>query len=88
MSTYKIEVTKPCAKDLRDLPPKIKQALVDKLDSLAAEPRPSGCKKLKGFDNKYRIRSGSYRLIYEISDSKLLIIAICAGHRKDIYKAG
>ena len=52
--------------------------------NLAENPRPNGYKKLKGRDG-YRIRSGDYRIIYEIHDSILLVDVVNVGHRKDIY---
>jgi mRNA interferase RelE/StbE len=51
---------------------------------LAKNPRPAGCKKLKGRSG-YRIREGNYRIIYEIND-KILTTVIEAGDRKDIYE--
>lgn len=59
---------------------KIKTAILD----LGNEPRPSGCKKLKG-RNGYRIRVADYRVIYEIIDRELIVDVIDLGHRKDIY---
>lgn len=53
--------------------------------SLAENPRPKGCKKLKGRE-AYRIREANYRIIYEIFDDLLLIDVVNLGHRKDIYK--
>lgn len=52
--------------------------------NLANNPRPAGCKKLKGRDS-YRIRVADYRIIYEIFDDILLVDVIDLGHRKDIY---
>ncbi len=52
---------------------------------LAFDPRPSGCKKLKG-RNAYRIRIGDYRAIYDIIDNKLIITVINVAHRKDVYE--
>jgi mRNA interferase RelE/StbE len=51
---------------------------------LGSNPRPNGCKKLKGRDG-YRIRVSDYRIIYEIQDNVLLVDVIDLGHRKDIY---
>lgn len=51
---------------------------------LGSDPRPKGCKKLKGRE-AYRIRVADYRIIYEIYDSVLLVDVIDLGHRKDIY---
>ena len=53
--------------------------------AVAGDPRPNGCKKLKGRD-AYRIRSGNYRIIYDIQDNELIIDVIALGHRKDVYK--
>lgn len=58
----------------------IKTAILD----LANNPRPDGCKKLKGRDG-YRIRVANYRIIYEIFDTELIVDVIDLGHRKDIY---
>ncbi len=60
---------------------KIKNAILD----LAKDPKPSGCKQLKGRQS-YRIRVGQYRIIYEIQQELLLVDVIAVGHRKDIYR--
>ena len=59
---------------------KIKQAIY----SLGENPRPTGCKKLKGRD-AYRIRVAHYRIIYDVFDKQLIVDVINLGHRKDIY---
>lgn len=61
--------------------PKIKSAIA----ALADNPRPAGYKKLKGY-NAYRIRSGDYRIIYEIHDEIITIIIVDVGHRSSIYR--
>lgn len=60
---------------------KIKAAIVN----LAEDPRPAGCKKLKGRSG-YRVRVGDYRIIYEVMDKILHIEVVQLGHRKDIYQ--
>ncbi len=87
MSQYQIEFDRRVKKDLRSINSqeitKIKQAIA----KLADNPRPIGCKKLKGKNNDYfRIRVGNYRIIYAIEDSKLLILIVCIGHRQEIYE--
>ncbi|WP_339378732.1 type II toxin-antitoxin system RelE family toxin [Calothrix sp. NIES-2100] len=57
-----------------------------KIDALATEPRHSGVKKLKGEENTYQIRVGSYRVVYEIYDDVLLITVIRVGVRGEVYK--
>ncbi len=61
--------------------PLIKSAIA----GLADNPRPFGYKKLKG-EEAYRIRVGSYRIIYEIDDHKIIVTVVSVGHRKDIYR--
>ena len=66
------------------------QALVARLVSamrpLSNNPRPSGCEKLAGADDLYRIRVGDYRIIYEIQEEVLLVLVVKIGHRREIYR--
>jgi len=55
------------------------------ISNLTQNPRPKGCKKLKGREG-YRIRIANYRVIYDVFDNELIIDVITLGHRKDIYK--
>jgi mRNA interferase RelE/StbE len=56
------------------------------IDSLADDPRPRGAVKLAGDQDFYRIRAGDYRIIYSITDEKLIVLVIAVGHRRDIYR--
>lgn len=56
-----------------------------RIGQLADDPRPAGSKKLSGH-NRYRIRQGSYRIVYGIEDKELVVMVVKAGHRKDIYR--
>jgi len=57
------------------------------ISSLAINPRPIGCKKLKG-EQAWRIRVGNYRVIYEINEEQVIVTVITVGHRKDVYGRG
>ena len=57
-----------------------------KIEQLAEDPRPDGVVKMKGSDNEYRIRIGSYRVRYEIDDEELIILLLQCKHRKDAYR--
>ncbi|PZO57481.1 MAG: type II toxin-antitoxin system mRNA interferase toxin, RelE/StbE family [Phormidesmis priestleyi] len=59
--------------------------LLAQITALETNPRPTGCKKLKGRQNEYRIRSGNYRVIYTIEDTALIVRIIRASHRRDAY---
>jgi mRNA interferase RelE/StbE len=60
--------------------------LTQSIRSLGENPRPPGCVKLAGGDSLYRIRSGDYRIIYQIRDAELLIVVVALGHRREIYR--
>lgn len=85
MPLYRIEISATAVKQLDKLPVNISDELITAIQSLAENPRPAGCKKLKGRKG-YRIRKGNYRIIYDIFDKILLIDVIAIGHRKNIYE--
>lgn len=82
---YKIEIKKSAQKELKSLPNKELKKIIEKISSLATNPRPTGCKKLSG-DEKYRIRVGNYRVLYSIEDNILVIFIVKVGHRKNVYE--
>jgi len=84
MSAYFINISKTAVKQLDKLPDNIASQLIKAIYDLADNPRPFGCKKLKG-RNGFRVRTGDYRIIYEIVDNILLINVVAVGHRRDIY---
>ncbi len=86
MASYSIEVTRSAQKDIRKLPKHIIGALDKIMRGLAKNPRPNGCKKLRGTSDHYRLRYGNYRVVYEIIDKKLVIIVVNISHRKDVYR--
>jgi len=81
---YRIAIKNSAIKSLSKIPEPYYSALKQSIYALAENPRPVGCKKLKG-RNSYRIRVSDYRVIYEIEDNVLSIEVIAIGHRKDIY---
>lgn len=86
MANYKIEITASAEKSLKKIPKKDLEKVVEAIQVLAISPFPSGCRKLKGEEDVYRVRQGNYRIIYEIIDNKLIVLVLKIGHRKDIYK--
>jgi mRNA interferase RelE/StbE len=59
---------------------------VSRLENLIANPRPKGCKKLKGGENEWRIRVGNYRIIYMIDDSAGAVDVTRIAHRREVYE--
>ena len=82
---YKVTLRKRAVKALEKINEPYYTAIKQAVYSLAGQPRPQGCKKLKGRD-AYRIRVADYRIIYDIFDDVLLVDVIDMGHRKDIYE--
>ena len=76
-------IGRSAAKELESLPDKIIDRVAAKLDSLAALPRPAGCKKLRGGDDLWRVRVGDYRIIYAINDALSIVEIRVIRHRKD-----
>ena len=85
MAAYKLFIEKAVYKQLKSIPERDFQKIIKSIAALANNPRPPGCKKLKGRSG-YRIREGIYRVIYEINDKILTVTVIEAGNRKDIYE--
>lgn len=52
---------------------------------MADDPRPPGCEKLST-EEKYRLRQGSYRILYQVTDSELIVFVVKVGDRKAVYR--
>lgn len=60
--------------------------MIDKIKSLATQPRPSGPEKLAGRTIPYRVRQGNYRVIYSVDDQERVVDVVKVGHRRDVYR--
>ncbi len=85
MASYKLVFKSSVAKDLRHIPNNDVKRILKRIDALADEPRPPGSEKLSG-QERYRVRQGVYRIVYEIIDDKLIIVIVKIGHGRDVYK--
>jgi mRNA interferase RelE/StbE len=86
VAEYRVSIKPSAAKELEGVPSKKDRTrLVDAVLSLAADPRPPGCQKLSG-SSKYRIRRGSYRVVYLIQDESRSVSVVKVGHRIDVYR--
>jgi mRNA interferase RelE/StbE len=83
---YSIKLKPRASKFIEAQPKKIQRQLIALIEALATNPRPSGSKLLYADEKLYRIRSGNYRIIYQIQDKILLVIIVKIGDRKDIYR--
>lgn len=84
---YVIEYTKQVKKGLEKLSKKDTQTILDKIESLATNPRPQGVKALHGnWGGCYRIRPGDYRIVYNIEDKILTVYVVKIAHKSVIYQ--
>lgn len=82
---YTLNFTRQALKELEKIDEPFYSNIKQSIVALTINPRPPGCKKLKGTSMDYRIRIGNYRVIYTIFDKELIIDIITLGHRKDVY---
>lgn len=85
MACYKIVWKSSAKKELKRLDKTVIPRILQAVESLSANPYPSGCRKIVGSQLTYRIRVGDYRVIYHIESSVLIIEIIRVGHRQSIY---
>ena len=86
MADYSISFAKSARKELEGLDTVVVQRVFPKIEALAKQPRPPGCRKLEGFKNLWRIRIGDYRVIYSIDDDKRIIDITGVRHRSKAYE--
>ena len=87
MANYSVVVKKSVTKDLRNIPNKDVERILKRINSLSENPRSDGCIKLSG-QERYRVRQGIYRIVYEIQDSELVILIVKVAHHGEIYQSG
>ncbi len=83
---YTITFKSSADRDLERIPETDRKRIIKRIDLLSYNPRPPGVVKISGKENKWRIRVGKYRVIYEIHDDQLVIIVIKVDRRDDVYR--
>lgn len=86
MAGFEVLIKRSAVKEIESIPrKKDRQRVVGRIRQLAEEPRPPGCRKLSGRD-RYRIRQGSFRIVYAVEDERLIVYVVKVGHRRDVYR--
>jgi mRNA interferase RelE/StbE len=67
-------------------PKKVRRQVVNRIGALAGDPRPPGCEKLSGQSDRYRVRQGSYRIVYSVEDEVLVVSVVKVGHRSAVSR--
>jgi mRNA interferase RelE/StbE len=83
--SYELRIKPSAVKELKNLPKKDRARIVDRVQALSDDPRPRGCEKLTG-GLRYRVRQGTFRVLYEVDDEGKLVTVIKIGHRRNVYR--
>ena len=84
--SFRILFAKSAEKTFLGLDRDIQRRIARAIESLGENPRPSGCVKLQGESDLYRIRAGDWRIVYATQDRKLIVLVLKIGHRREIYR--
>jgi mRNA interferase RelE/StbE len=85
VASYELLIKRSARKELEVLPSKDRTRLVKKIQALAESPRPPKSEKLSG-EERYRIRQGDYRVLYEVDDGGRTVTIVKIGHRGSVYR--
>jgi len=83
--SYSLQIQRHAQKELAQVPSPAYEKVLESIRALAEDPRPTGCRKLAGRDG-WRIRAGSYRVVYQIEDDRKTVTILHVGHRRDVYR--
>ena len=86
MASYEIEISRTAERQLKKLAEEDQLRVVRAMLALTEEPRPRGSRKLTGYDDVFRIRVGRFRVLYSVSDARLVVVVLKIGHRRDVYR--
>ena len=86
MAHYEVEISRTAEKQLRRLPRTEQVRVARAMLALTDNPFPRGARKLSGYDDVFRLRTGRYRILYSISERALVIVVLKVGHRRDVYR--
>lgn len=79
---FRVTLSPAAVRELKKLPPDARRRIQGVIDLLAGNPRPPAAKPLVGGAGEWRVRTGDYRILYEIHDQELLILVLRVGHRR------
>jgi mRNA interferase RelE/StbE len=86
VAEYVIDIKPSARKELENLSDQLIARLVPKIEGLATNPRPFGCRKLRGYKDLWRVRVGDYRIVYIIDDDHGIVSVTRIAHRREVYE--
>jgi mRNA interferase RelE/StbE len=84
--SYAVNIAPHALRQLRKLDAVARRRVQAAIDLLASDPRPPAARQLVGGAGEWRVRTGDYRIVYDIRDKKLVILVVAVGHRRDVYR--
>ena len=84
--TYRILLAPKAVRQLRKFDPPVRRRIQAAVELLAEDPRPPAATQLVGGAGEWRVRTGDYRIVYQIEDDELLVLVLRAAHRREIYR--
>jgi len=82
---YTVRLKRSAERELRRLPRDNIPRILSRMQQLASQPRPPGCKKLTG-EEEYRVRQGDFRILYTVDDQQRLVEVVKIAHRREVYR--
>lgn len=87
MESYRVVLKRSAAKEIESIDrKKTRQQIVNRIEELGSNPRPPGCEKLSGKHDRYRLRQGPFRILYEIKDDELIVFVVKVAHRREVHR--
>jgi mRNA interferase RelE/StbE len=87
VARYSVRIKTSAIKEIESLSPKKeRKRIIGRIDALKDDPRPAGCQKLAGSEERYRVRQGRYRIVYSVDDAAQVVDVFKVGHRQGVYR--
>jgi mRNA interferase RelE/StbE len=87
VAKYSVRLKASAVREIEHIEPKkVRRQVVNRIGALADDPRPPGCEKLSGQSDRFRVRQGSYRIVYSVEDDVLVVYVVKVGHRGAVYR--
>lgn len=86
MARYRIRISRTAERQIKKLPLDARARVARAVQGLAVDPFPTGCRKLTGYDDVFRVRAGPYRVLYSVNAGTLIVIVLKVGHRRNVYR--
>ena len=83
---YEVTLAPAAARQLRKFDPHVRRRVQAAIELLAEDPRPPAATRLVGGAGEWRVRTGDYRIVYEIQQDQLLVLVLNVGHRREVYQ--